>query len=496
MKTMERSKRSRWALVLVPALVAGLLSVTVSPAAADGWVVGDVVVSVSNNQYYSYTSTGTPEHSDLNGDTDPINVGTLGRPDGGLTTGCAFNPAGSPPAAQNLYTTAWHEKKVVVVGDGLAHTLVTSIDTTVSSSVTGNVSPTGHPETIAFDVDGNFFVGLVDGTGPNLLKYNRSHVLIGAWTLPIAAGMRGVDSIDLDNDQVTIYWTSEDATIRTFNTGTGTAGANFATFPGRRLYNVRLLQPGDVFGTGAVMAVADTTEIKILNASGAVVNTYGEGVTPVSGFGNGWFSVSVLTTETTAELIAGDFYGGRAVKFAANDTPVATYSTTRGPFFVNGVCARGEITRATVPTPDVGYFVVGDIEAGYPFATPTPLPKTVSFHDPNWNAVHDPAGPGILVSGGVPNNNSFKGFAENANITTNPCGGTFTSKGGSAGAGALQVGQEIAVIVTDQVTDPPGGTIQGVGRVIAIVLVTITEYSGGGVPVGKGTVTQVVCTTP
>ena len=113
--------------------------------------------------------------------------------------------------------------------------------------MTGNVSPTGNPETIAFDVDGNFFVGLVDGTGPNLLKYNAAHALIGAWTLPIETGMRGVDSIDLDNDQVTIYWTSEDATIRTFNTSTNVHGV-FETFPGRRLYNLRLLQPGDLFG--------------------------------------------------------------------------------------------------------------------------------------------------------------------------------------------------------------------------------------------------------
>ena len=144
------------------------------------------------------------------------------------------------------------------------------------------------------------------------------------------------------------------------------------------------------------MAVADTTEIKILNAAGDVVNTYGEGLPPASGFGNGYFSVSVLTTPTTTELIAGDFYGARAVKFNTADQLVATYSTTRGPFFVNGVCVRGEITRATVPTPDVGYFVVGDIEAGFPFADPV-VQNTVSFHDPSWNAVHDPDGPAILV---------------------------------------------------------------------------------------------------
>jgi hypothetical protein len=497
MKTIKTSKRrTRWALGLLPVLIATLLSGAVlSPAGADPWVVGDVVVSVSDNQYYSYTSSGSPEHSNLEGDTDPINVGPQGNPLGGLTAGCAFNPTlGDPNTIQNLYTTAWHEKRIVVVGQtATTHPILATINTTLASAATGNVSPTGNPESIAFDSSGNFFVGLVDGTGPNLLKYNAAHTLISSWTLPIAAGMRGVDSIDLDNDQVTIYWTSEDANIRTFNTQTGLPGANFASFPTRRLYNLRLLQPGDAFGTGAVMAVADTNEIKILNAAGEVVNRFGDTLEPSSIYGNGWFSISILTTATTTELVAGDFYGGRAVKFNTADQMVATYNTTRPAFYVNGVCVRGEITRATVPTPDVGYFVVGDIEAGFPFATPV-VQNTVSFHDPNWNAVHDPAGPALLVSGGVPNNNSFKGFSENATITISPCGGSFTSKGGSAGAGALTVGQEIAVIVTNKVTDPPGGTIQGVGTVIAVAKVRITEYSGGGVPVGKGVVVGLVCT--
>jgi hypothetical protein len=498
MKNIRRSRRSRWALGLLPVLIATLLSGTaLSPAGADPWVVGDVVVSVSDNQYFSYTSSGTPEHSSLGVDTDPINVGPQQHPLGGLTAGCAFNPTlGDPTTIQNLYATAWHDKKVVVVGQtATTHPILTSIDTTVASAATGGVSPTGNPETIAFDSSGNFFVGLVDGTGPNLLKYNAAHTLIGSWTLPITAGMRGVDSIDLDNDQFTIYWTSEDSTIRTFNTQTGLPGTNFASFAGRRLYNIRLLQPGDAFGTGAVMAVADTSEIKILNAGGAVVNTYGESLPQASelGYGNGYFSISILTTDTTTELVAGDFYGGRAVKFNTADTPVAFYNATRPAFFVNGVCVRGEITRATVPTPDVGYFVVGDIEAGYPFANPV-VQNTVNFHDPSWNAIHDPAGPTTLVSGGVPNNNSFKGFSENATITISPCGGSFTSKGGSAGAGALTVGQEIAVIVTNKVTDPAGGSIQGVGDVIAVVKVRITEYSGGGVPVGKGVVIGLICT--
>jgi hypothetical protein len=476
MKTIDSSKRkSRWALGLVPMMIVGWLGVTVSPVGADPWVNGDVIAAVSDGQYQSFTSGGSLEHL--------IQAGTQGRPDGGFTTGCAFNPAGFPAVTQNLYTTLWAEKAIGVVPDGATHTPTALIDTTLSGG-------TGHPETIAFDTDGNFFVGLVDGAGPNLLKYSKAHALMGSWTLPIGADMRGVDSIDLDNDQVTVYWTSEDPTIRSFNTQTGTPGADFASFPGRRLYNVRLLQPGNGFapnGTG-VMAVADTTEIKILSASGAVVNTYGESLAATTGFGNGWFSVSVDSSGT--QLLSGDFYGGRVVKFNANDTVAQTYSTGKGPFFVNGVCARGEVTRAVVPTPDVGFFVVGDREAGYPFG---PMGKTVTFHEQNWNSIHDNTT--TMVSGGVPKNSSFKGFAENANLTTNPCGGNFTSKGGSAGAGAIQVGQRIAIIVTNQVVDPPGGDIQGQGNVISIILVTVTEYTGGGVPVGKGTVTQVICTT-
>lgn len=492
MKIIKTPKRrSRWALGLVPVLTAGMLAVAVTPASADPWVNGDVLVAVSDGQYQSFTSGGSLEHT--------INAGLQGQPNGGFTTGCAFNPAGFPAVTQNLYTTLWQEKKISVVADG-SHTVLRTIDI---PTVTGNPTA-GRPEAITFDTDGNFYVGLVDGTGANLLKFSKFiegnplaqppipdtlEALVGSWTLP--KGARGVDSIDLDNDLKTIYYTSEDAVIRTFDTSTGLPGANFASFTGRRLYNLRLLQPGNPFGTGAVMAVADTTEIKILDAAGAVVNTYGESlpaaVGPRSSYGNGWFSVSVDSTGT--QLIAGDFYGGRAVKFNSNDTLAATYSTGKDFFRVNGVCARGEVTRAVVPVPDVGFFVVGDIEAGYPFNT---LGNNVVFHDPNWNSIHDPAGPTTLVSGGVPNDNSFKGFAENATLSTNPCGGTFTSKGGSAGAGAIQVGSRIAVIVTDKVSSG-GSQIKGQGNVIAIILVTVTQYTGGGVPTGSGTVSQVIC---
>jgi hypothetical protein len=470
----KSSRKSRWALGLVPVLTAGLLAATTTVASADPWVNGDVLVAVSDGQYQSFTSVGSLEHT--------IDAGLTGQPNGGFTAGCAFNPAGFPAVTQNLYTTVWGEKKISVVGDGISHTSLRTIDI---PTVTGNASA-GRPESITFDTDGNFFVGLVDGTGANLLKFNKAETLIASWTLP--TGARGVDSIDLDNDLKTIYYTSEDPTIRTFDTVTGLPGPNFASFAGRRLYNIRLLQPGDTFGVGAVMAVADTNEIKILNAAGAVVNTYGEALASASVYGNGWFSVSIDSTAT--QIIAGDFYGGRAVKFNANDTVAATYSTGKLPFRVNGVCARGEVTRAVVPTPDVGFFVVGDKEAGYPFG---PMGKTVTFHEQNWNAIHDNTT--TMVSGGVPGNNSFKGFAENATLSTNPCGGTFTSKGGSAGAGTIQVGQRIAIIVTDQVVDPSGGAIQGQGNVISIILVTVTQFSGGGVPVGKGTVTQVICST-
>jgi len=478
MRSSRKNRVLRGALIQLLA-VGSLVLATQSPASAHSWVVGNVYAAISNGQYQQYSPTGTPG--------DLLQPGTIGRPDGGFTTHCALNPAGFPASPQNLYSTVWSERKVVVVPDGASHPPSTVIDTTLAGT-------SGRPEGIAFNTAGEFFVGLVDAAAgePNLLKYSKAHVLIGTWVLPV--GTRGVDAIDLAADGSTIYYTSEDNVIRTWSIsttaspGTGVAGTFHTGAASSRFYGLRLLQASNPFGgasgTGFLM-VADTADIKVLNGAGtAVLNTYGAGVTPHPTFGNGWFSVSI--DAGGSQFVAGDFYSGRIVKFNANGTTASNFVANPASFRVNGVCVKGELTVGVVPFPSSGFFVVGDLSAGLPFSNP-PAANNVTFIDQQWKKAND-------TSGGEPGHNSFKGFAENTIPVTADCGGAFESKGGHAGAPAsLPVNSVVAVIVTKQVASA-GGNSSG-GNIDAIVLVKVTSYSGGGVPSGTGTVIQVICST-
>ncbi len=485
MKTSNR--KSRWALGLLPVLVAGWIGLTPLAAFAHPWVNGNVYAAISNGQYQQYSSTGATG--------DLLQVGTIGRPDGGFTAGCGFNPAGNPPGPVNLYTTVWHENKIVISTDaGATHGLPPVAAQVIDTSL---VSP-GHPETIVFNTAGDFFVGLVDAPlgQANLLKYSKANVLLGKWEL--TRGARGVDSIDLAPDQDTIYYTSEDNVIRTFTItstapggGTGTQGIYHTGAASSRYYGIRLLQGGNVFGNGTstpgFLMVADTQNIKVLNAAGtSVMNTYGTGVSPHPVYGNGWFSVSV--DSGGGAFVAGDFYSGRIVKFNADGTVAPGYNFVANPqpFRVNGVCVKGELTVGVVPFPAVGFYVVGDTNAGLtpgPFTSP-PAPNSVTFNHPTWSAQN-------TMSLGDSGDSAFKGFAETTIPATADCGGLWGSKGGNTSNTAVTIGQKVAILVTKQVTSD--GTYKAKGNIDAIVLVQVTSITGGGNPRFVGTVVDVIC---
>ena len=470
MKTIRNTSRGkRWALGLVPVLIAGWIGTSAVPALAHVWTEGDIFVAISDGQYQQFSATGAAG--------DLLQVGTAGRPDGGFTTGCAFSPIGFPPVTPKLYTTVWHENRVQIVPDG-THTIsaLNSIDTTAGTNTVG------HPETIVFDTDGNFYVGLVDevpGT-PNLLKYNAANVLQATYIVPV--GSRGVDAIDLAADQTTLFYTSEDGTIRRYNVGTGTPMADFATGL-ERAYGLRLLQGSNPFGgaggTGFLM-VADSSNIKVFNAAGAVINTY-----DLAGQ-DGWFSVSISFGGT--QFVAADYSNGRVVKFNANGTATA-FTANPLAFRVNGVCVKGEVTVGVVPFPSEGFFVIGDIPAGYPAFTGQPNPNgpMVNFWGNDWF-------PNNPMSGGNGSaKTSFKGFAEGTVPTTSSCGGTYFSGGGNSSDPPDILPPRVAVIVTTAATSQ--GSTKSTGIIKAIVLVDTVSGTYNGAPggAGFGRVVRVVC---
>lgn len=82
-------------------------------------------------------------------------------------------------------------------------------------------------ESCVFDRAGNVYVGQAgyndtqtDAQVP-VLKFNRSGVLLDSFVLP--TGPRGTDWIDLASDQCTLYYTSEDTTVRRYDLCTRTS---------------------------------------------------------------------------------------------------------------------------------------------------------------------------------------------------------------------------------------------------------------------------------
>lgn len=272
------------------------------------WVTGDVFVGVSNGSYQVYDNDGNF--------LETINDGL-----GGFTTGCAFNPA-----LDKLYTTNFSNTKVIVYDDLVPHPIVQTVDTSVAS-------PGGDSESIVFDAAGNFYVGHADGNRL-LHKYDPAGSLL--MTFSPATQSRGTDWNDLANDQMTMFYTSEGGLIKRFDVMNNVQLPDFANIGGIS-YALRLLPPGD--GSGGLL-VANTIDIKRLDGSGAVMQTYdapGE---------NSWFSLNLDPNGTS--FWSGDFGTSNFYRFNIDTgaIEVGPINTGTGSSTLFGVCVKGEPTAA------------------------------------------------------------------------------------------------------------------------------------------------------
>lgn len=95
----------------------------------------------------------------------------------------------------------------------------------------GNATYTNH-ESCVFDRLGNVYIGQAGGSSsPDeqvpVLKFDRYGTRLDTLVLP--TGPRGTDWIDLAGDQCTLYYTSEDTSVRRYNACTHTVMPMFAT---------------------------------------------------------------------------------------------------------------------------------------------------------------------------------------------------------------------------------------------------------------------------
>ena len=327
-----------------------------SPTPPTTWNVGDVFAGVANGSYNVYSNNGAFKE-------------TISDGSGGFTTGCSFNPS-----LDKLYTTSFSVSRVVVYDDPIPHPIVQTITTGKAAA-----------ESIVFGQNGHFFVG--GPSDPEIEEYDASGTLVDNDTVA-ADGTGGPDWVDLAADQKTIFYTSESRIVRRFDAAADTQLADFATLPGSGpAFALRLLPPGD--GSGGLL-VADSSDVKRLDGSGAVVQTYdapGE---------NDWFSLNLDPNGTS--FWAGDFGTNNFYRFN-----IATGAVEAGPIASGGslfgICLKGEITAAIgniALSPPTAQNEAGTSHAVTATVTSSgnPLPgKLVSFSviaGPNTGQVSDP----------------------------------------------------------------------------------------------------------
>jgi hypothetical protein len=231
---MRRSRRRTILLLAAAAIFAALLAA--QSAAAAPLTKGDVLAGVGNGQIKEFTPTGTL-------------VQTLDTTEGNtFDTGMCFDSAG------NLYATNFSDSSKFSSGGSL---LAASFGSGYNS----------HPESCSVNKTDQIYVGQADGTG-DVLKFDTSGNLLDSFDP--ATGNRGTDFVDLAADQCTLFYNSEDSTVRRFNVCTKTQLPDFATgLPGSSsgCYALRIRLNGEVM-------VACSDQVNRLDAAGNVIQTY------------------------------------------------------------------------------------------------------------------------------------------------------------------------------------------------------------------------------
>jgi len=274
--------------------VALTIAVFSSPAMAYDFQIGDVFASTGSGTVQVYSNSGTLQT-------------TLNTTQGGFTTGSATDAAG------NFYVTNF--------SSGSVSQFDTQGALTDATFVTGGT----NYESIVFDKAGGFYVGDAGTTG---IKYfNSAGVLQTTYTVAIED--RGTDWVDLAANQTTLYYTSEGDLIKRYDTVSGQL-SDFADLgTGTQAYALRIL------GDGGVL-VADTFDIKRLDAAGNVIQAY-----DVTGQ-NGWFALNLDPNGTS--FWSGDFGNGKFFEFdIASGALLNTVST--GSSALYGLSVYGEITQ-------------------------------------------------------------------------------------------------------------------------------------------------------
>jgi len=280
---------------------------------------------------FAATSSGTVQHWRVGSGL----LATYSTGQGGFETGMAFD------SSNNLYVTNFSASNI---------TKLDNTGTIIASPFVTNDSYSNN-ESIVFDTAGNFYVGQPDGTR-DIIKRAADGTFLARYD--VSSDNRGSDWIDLAADQSTMYYTSEGRLIQRYDVSTDTQLTAFATLPGDgRAFALRLLADGGLL-------VADQSNIKRLDSTGALIQTY-----DVAG-NNGWFALNIDPNGTS--FWSADDTTGLIQQFDITSGAIGTSfasGVSEGPY---GLVILGEVTQASsVPEPST-LILLGSGVVGLAFA--------------------------------------------------------------------------------------------------------------------------------
>ncbi len=190
----------------------------------------------------------------------------------------------------------------------------------------------GNDESCAFDEDGNAWIGEAVSLSATdaLLRHIAADGRI-LDTVQVPVGERGTDWIELDANQCTLFYTSEDSDVRRFDVCTHEVMANFTSLPDEPCYAVRQLPNHDLMFTCR-------NHIYRYDQNAAFVREYTReslGETD----SNGLYAIQLDPDGQT--FWTGGVISGRVVRARIDDGTVVTSFTT-GSGGVNGLLVQDE----------------------------------------------------------------------------------------------------------------------------------------------------------
>lgn len=208
--------------------------------------LGDVYVSLATGSVQWRTSEGV-----LRGELVSLIPGPA--------EGMRLDPAG------NLYVARRCADPSCAVGNAVEKFNPMGVS---QGAVGGETGYNCNPHSIAFDAEGNAFIGQADCTG-HVLKFTSAPTPVEH---KVAPDSRGASWIDLGHDGCTLFYTSRGPNVKRFDVCTNTQLPDFNAeqLPGGDTQGLRSLADGGVLvASGAVVARLD--------GAGVLVQTYGVG---------------------------------------------------------------------------------------------------------------------------------------------------------------------------------------------------------------------------